>query len=125
MKVLEFLRRARIDRAGCFTYSPVDGAAANALPDAVPEEVKEERYARFMQAQAEISAARLEEKVGSRLTVLVDSIEDGYAIARSSADAPDIDGMVYVDLTRDLAAGEFAEVVVERADTHDLYARPV
>ena len=123
--LLEFLSRARIDRAGCFIYSPVDGAAANALPDAVPEEVKEERYARFMQTQAEISAARLKEKVGKKLTVLVDSIEDEYAIARSSADAPDIDGLVYVDLTRDFAAGEFAEVVVERADTHDLYARPV
>jgi ribosomal protein S12 methylthiotransferase len=78
-----------------------------------------------MQTQAEISAARLAEKVGRRIRVLVDSLEDGYAVARSSADAPDIDGLVYVDRAAGLAPGEFAEVVVERSDTHDLYARPV
>ncbi len=123
--LLEFLEAAQIDRAGCFKYSPVVGAAANALPDAVPETVKEERFARFMQTQAEISATRLADKVGSRIGVLVDSLEDGYAIARSSADAPEIDGLVYVDSAAGLIPGEFAEVVVERSDTHDLYARPV
>ncbi len=123
--LLEFLEAAQIDRAGCFKYSPVVGAAANALPDAVPETVKEERFARFMQTQAEISAARLADKVGSRIGVLVDSLEDGYAIARSSADAPEIDGLVYVDGAAGLVPGEFAEVVVERSDTHDLYARRV
>ncbi len=123
--LLEFLQAAQIDRAGCFKYSPVEGAAANALPNAVPESVKEERYARFMQAQAEISTARLAKKVGRTLRVLVDSLEDGYAIARSSADAPEIDGQVYVERTDRLVPGEFAEVVVERSDTHDLYARPV
>ena len=90
----------------------------------VPEAVKEERYARFMQTQAEISAGRLAAKVGSTLRVLVDTVEDGYAIARSRADAPDIDGLVYVESTNGLVPGEFAEVVVERSDTHDLYARP-
>ncbi len=123
--LLEFLQAAQIDRAGCFKYSPVEGAAANALPNAVPESVKEERYARFMQTQAEISTARLAKKVGRTLRVLVDSLEDGYAIARSSADAPEIDGLVYVESTDRLVPGEFAEVVVERSDTHDLYARPV
>ncbi len=123
--LLEFLEAAQIDRAGCFKYSPVVGAAANALPDAVPETVKEERFARFMQTQAEISATRLADKVGSRIGVLVDSLEDGYAIARSSADAPEIDGLVYVDSAAGLVPGEFAEVVVERSDTHDLYARRV
>ncbi len=123
--LLEFLEAAQIDRAGCFKYSPVEGAAANALPDAVPETVKEERFARFMQTQAEISATRLADKVGSRIGVLVDSLEDGYAIARSSADAPEIDGLVYVDGAAGLVPGEFAEVVVERSDTHDLYARRV
>jgi ribosomal protein S12 methylthiotransferase len=123
--LLEFLRAARIDRAGCFKYSPVEGAEANALPDPVPEAVKEERHARFMQTQAGISAARLEEKVGRRIRVLVDSIEDDYATARSSADAPDIDGLVHVERAAGLAPGEFAEVVVEASDTHDLFARPV
>lgn len=123
--LLEFLRAARIDRAGCFKYSTVEGAAANELSEAVPEAVKESRYARFMQTQAEISTARLAEKVGSTMQVLVDSLEDGYAIARSSADAPEIDGLVFIDGGSDLNAGDFAEVLVERSDTHDLYARPV
>ncbi|MDH3315388.1 MAG: TRAM domain-containing protein, partial [Gammaproteobacteria bacterium] len=99
--------------------------AANALADGVPEAVKEERYARFMQTQATISAARLADKVGRTIQVLVDSIEDGYAIARSSADAPEIDGLVYVDGASNLVAGDFAQVVVERSDTHDLFARSV
>ncbi len=123
--LLEFLQAAQIDRAGCFKYSPVDGAAANALADAVPDSIKEARYARFMQTQADISAARLAKRVGSRIKVLVDSIEDGYGIARSSADAPEIDGLVYVENNGELAPGEFAEVTVDRADTHDLYARPL
>ncbi len=124
-KLLEFLEAAQIDRAGCFKYSPVEGAAANDLPDAVPDSIKEARFARFMQTQADISAARLAKRVGSRIKVLVDSIEDGYAIARSSADAPEIDGLVYVENNGELAPGEFAEVTVDRADTHDLYARPL
>ena len=91
-----FLREAQLDRVGCFAYSPVDGAAANALPDAVPEPVKEERRKRFMDAQAAISAARLREKVGRTLDVLVDSIDGGIAMSRSTADAPEIDGTVRI-----------------------------
>ncbi len=123
--LLQFLRAARIDRAGCFKYSPVEGAAANEISGAVPEAIKDERYSRFMQTQAEVSASRLAEKVGCTMRVLVDSVEERYAIARSSADAPEIDGLVYVESTAGLSAGEFAEVVVERSDTHDLFARPV
>ena len=122
--LLEFLHAARIDRAGCFEYSPVAGAAANALPDAVPDAVKQERHARFMETQARISAERLAEKVGRRMQVLVDALEDGRAVARSSADAPEIDGLVYVEDASGLEPGQFAEVVIEASDTHDLYARP-
>ena len=122
--LLEFLEAARIDRAGCFEYSPVAGAAANALPDAVPDAVKQERHARFMETQARISAERLAEKVGRRMQVLVDALEDGRAVARSSADAPEIDGLVYVEDASGLEPGQFAEVVIEASDTHDLYARP-
>jgi len=122
--LLEFLQAARIDRAGCFEYSPVAGAAANALPDAVPDAVKQERHARFMETQARISAERLAEKVGRRMQVLVDALEDGRAVARSSADAPEIDGLVYVEDASGLEPGQFAEVVIEASDTHDLYARP-
>jgi ribosomal protein S12 methylthiotransferase len=122
--LLEFLQAARIDRAGCFEYSPVAGAAANALPDAVPDAVKQERHARFMETQARISTERLAEKVGRRMQVLVDAIEDGRAVARSSADAPEIDGLVYVEDASGLEPGQFAEVVIEASDTHDLFARP-
>ncbi len=122
--LLEFLEAARIDRAGCFEYSPVAGAAANALPDAVADAVKQERRARFMETQARISAERLAEKVGRRMQVLVDAIEDGRAVARSSADAPEIDGLVYVEDASGLEPGQFAEVVIEASDTHDLFARP-
>src|SRR5262249_47023739 len=96
-ELLAFLDKAKLDRVGCFAYSPVDGAAANALSDHVPEAVKEERRARFMTTQAKISTVRLSEKVGRTLTVLVDSIEGSRAIARSAADAPEIDGVVHID----------------------------
>jgi ribosomal protein S12 methylthiotransferase len=123
--LLEFLREAQLDRVGCFAYSPVDGAAANALPDPVPDEVKEERRARFMQLQEQISAQRLARKVGRTLTVLADEVgPDGTAVARSAADAPEIDGLVYVAPARELRAGEFAQVRITRADVHDLYGEP-
>jgi ribosomal protein S12 methylthiotransferase len=122
-ELLDFLRAAQLDRVGCFAYSPVEGAAANALPDAVPEEVKRERLARFMELQAEISAEKLQRKVGSTLTVLVDGIEEGQAVARSTADAPEIDGVVYVAGAKDLKPGDFCEVRVTRAGEHDLWAR--
>jgi ribosomal protein S12 methylthiotransferase len=124
-ELLAFLRDAQLDRVGCFAYSPVEGASANALPDPVPEPLKEERRARFMQVQEEISARRLARKVGRTLTVLVDEVDaDGVAVARSAADAPEIDGLVYVAKAHKLEAGEFAQVRITRADTHDLHGEP-
>ena len=120
--LLDFLEEAELDRAGCFAYSPVNGAAANALPDPVPEELKEERRARFMQAQARVSARRLQKKIGRTLTVLVDELGSTEAIARSSADAPEIDGQVYITHPHHLKKGEFTTVRVTRAGTHDLWA---
>ena len=121
-ELLMFLHEAQLDRVGCFAYSPVEGAAANALPDPVPERVKEERRHRFMGAQAAISAARLRDKIGRTQHVLVDSIDDGMAIARSTADAPEIDGTVRIANAADLATGTFARVRITRADAHDLHA---
>jgi ribosomal protein S12 methylthiotransferase len=123
-ELLGFLEEAQLDRVGCFAYSPVEGATANALADPVPEEVKEARRERFMTVQARISADRLKRKVGQTLTVLVDEVDDGGAVGRSPADAPEIDGLVHLPRSRKLKAGEFAQVVVEDADEHDLYARP-
>ncbi|HSD95702.1 MAG TPA: 30S ribosomal protein S12 methylthiotransferase RimO [Sulfuricaulis sp.] len=122
-ELLDFLRAAQLDRVGCFAYSPVEGAVANALANAVPEGVKQERLTRFMQLQAEISAEKLQRKVGRTLTVLVDGIEEGQAVARSSADAPEIDGVVYVADAKGLKPGDFCEVRVTRAGEHDLWAR--
>ncbi|HEX6138304.1 MAG TPA: 30S ribosomal protein S12 methylthiotransferase RimO [Casimicrobiaceae bacterium] len=121
-ELLAFLREAQLDRVGCFAYSPVEGAAANALPGPVPEPVKEERRARFMVAQATISAARLRSKVGRTLDVLVDAIDGGAAIARSAADAPEIDGVVRIAERAAIAPGQFARVRVTAADDHDLHA---
>jgi ribosomal protein S12 methylthiotransferase len=123
--LLAFLEAAELDRVGCFAYSPVDGAAANALPHPVPEELKEERRARFMAAQAKISARRLAGKVGRALEVLVDSIADARAIARSAADAPEIDGAVTIEDGGNLAAGSFARVKITGSTEHDLTARLV
>ncbi|MGA8048969.1 MAG: 30S ribosomal protein S12 methylthiotransferase RimO, partial [Burkholderiales bacterium] len=122
-QLLAFLEEAQLDRVGCFAYSPVAGAAANELPDPVPDEVKQERRARLMQLQAAVSAARLRAKVGKRLRVLVDEVDRKGAIARSSADAPEIDGVVRVQDGTGLRPGDFAEVIVEQADEHDLAAR--
>ena len=121
-ELLEFLRAAQLDRVGCFAYSPVEGAAANALPDPVPEELREERRARLMQLQAQISAARLRAQLGRRLKVLVDEVARGEALARSSADAPEIDGVVRIRDGGALTPGEFAEVIVEDSTEHDLVA---
>lgn len=122
-ELLAFLREAQLDRVGCFAYSPVDGAAANALPDPVPEAVKEERRRRFMRVQAQISAKRLKNKIGRTLSVLVDAIDGSRAIARSHADAPEIDGRVIVSGARSARAGDLIEVRVTRAGAHDLWAR--
>ena len=121
--LLDFLESAQLDRVGCFAYSAVDGAAANALPGHVPEELKQERLERFMEAQAEISATRLERRIGQEMTVLVDEItEDGTALTRSYADAPEIDGVVIVENSEGLEVGEFAQVRVTDAGDHDLWA---
>lgn len=124
-QLLEFLEEAQLDRVGCFAYSPVEGAAANALPDPVPEEVKEERRARFMATQEKISAERLARKIGKRMIVLTDDVSKNKAVARSTADAPEIDGLVYIDKAKNVKPGEFIEVEITRSDAHDLHARQV
>lgn len=124
-ELLDFLRVAQLDRVGCFAYSPVEGAAANALPDAVPEEVKQERLARFMALQGAISADKLQRKVGQTLTVLVDNVDAGKAVARSAADAPEIDGVVSIEGAPGLKSGDFCRVHISRAGEHDLWGRLV
>jgi ribosomal protein S12 methylthiotransferase len=120
--LLDWLDEAELDRVGCFRYSPVDGAAANELPGAVPEEVAEERWHRFMQHQSAISARRLERRVGGIEPVLVDSVEGEVAIARSYGDAPEIDGQVIVSGARRPRPGDALMVRITRADQYDLYA---
>jgi ribosomal protein S12 methylthiotransferase len=115
-ELLAFLEAAQLDRVGCFAYSPVEGAAANALPDAVPDDLKEERRARFMQAQEAISARKLQAKVGRTMQVLVDA----PGVGRSAADAPEIDGTVRFSGGK---TGEFRNVLIERAGAHDLHGR--
>lgn len=123
-ELLQFLQAARLNRVGCFKYSPVDGAAANALPGAVAEEVKQERLERFMQLQEAISTQLLTEKIGHTMTVLVDHVEEHQIIARSSADAPEIDGLVYINNPPDaLQAGDWITVTITDSDAHDLYAQ--
>jgi ribosomal protein S12 methylthiotransferase len=122
-ELLAFLREADLDRVGCFAYSPVEGARANALPDPVAAEVREERRARFMQVQGEISRAKLARKVGSTQQVLVDEVQGANAVARSRADAPEIDGIVKVSGAKGSKPGDFLRVQVTAAGDHDLAAR--
>ena len=125
-ELLAFIREAQLDRVGCFTYSPVEGAAANELADPVPEAVKEDRKERFMAVQAEISAARLAARIGSRCTVLVDEVdEDSTAICRSYADAPEIDGLVFIEDGAELQPGDFVEVEIVDSSEHDLWGERV
>ena len=121
-ELLDFLDEAQIDRVGAFAYSDVEGAAANELPGPVPFELREERRMRLMQHQEDISTQRLERKIGRRITVLVDDIDEEGAIARSEGDAPEIDGLVVITDGHNLEIGEFAEVTVTDCDVHDLYA---
>ena len=121
-QLLDFLEQAQLDRVGAFTYSPVAGATANALADPVPEAVKEERYARLMEHQARISAARLQDKIGRTIDVLIDAVDADGPIGRSASDAPEIDGVVYIDDAPGLKPGDKVRVVVTDADEHDLYA---
>ena len=123
--LLDFLREAELDRVGCFAYSPVEGATANALPGAVPEEVKQDRVAQLMALQAEISAAKLQRKIGKTLTVLVDEVDEEGAVGRSKADAPEIDGLVFIEGGVGLQPGDFVEVEIVDADEHDLWGRAV
>jgi len=124
-ELLAWLEAAELDRVGCFKYSPVEGAAANALPDHVPPQVQEERYARFMERAAAISARRLRARVGERVRVLVDEVTPDGALARSAAEAPQIDGVVRIAAAGKLRAGDWAEVQIVGADAYDLTGRLV
>jgi ribosomal protein S12 methylthiotransferase len=120
--LLDFLREAQLDRVGCFAYSPVEGAAANRLDGQLPAEVREQRRARLMQVQEEISARRLQRKVGSVQRVLVDAVAAGTATGRTAGDAPEIDGVVHVRRgRRRVVVGDFVDVAITAADTHDLH----
>ena len=124
--LLDFLDEAQLDRVGCFAYSPVEGATANQIEGALPDEVREERVARFMEKQQGISTARLAQKVGSVQTVLVDEVDEDGAIARSMADAPEIDGLVYIDYTEEpLQVGQFVDVKIHSSDEYDLWGTVV
>ena len=121
--LLEFLREAQLDRVGCFTYSSVDGARANEFDGAIPDDIKEERWNAFMQTQAEISTARLRGRIGSIQEVLVDEVDEDGAIARSKADAPEIDGVVHIPDGQGLSPGMLIDVEIEDSDDYDLTAR--
>jgi len=123
--LLDFLEEAQLDRVGCFQYSPVTGAVANDIAEPVPDEIKQERYDRFMQLQQRISADKMQAKVGRIMQVLVDEIDDKGAVARSMADAPEIDGMVFIDDAFHLVPGQFVTVEIIGADEYDLWAKPV
>ena len=124
-ELLDFLDEAELDRVGCFAYSPVEGAKANDLPDALPDQLRDERRARLMRVQEKISARRLKRKIGKTIKVLVDEANSEDAVGRSSADAPEIDGVVHIESANKLAPGDWAQVKVFRSDAHDLFARPV
>ena len=125
-RLLEFIQEAQLDRVGCFAYSPVDGAAANELPNAVPEAVKQDRLQRFMEIQAEISRDKLALQVGREMVVLVDEVSAGRMVARGPGDAPEVDGQVIIDGDwDDVGPGDFIEVLVTGYDEHDLFAEPV
>jgi len=124
-ELLAFLDAAQLDRVGCFKYEAVRGAAANDIAAPVADEVKEERYARFMETQQAISAKKLKKKVGAREPVIIDKVENGSAVGRTRGDAPEIDGVVHVSAHRPLKVGEIATVKIERADAYDLYGTAV
>ncbi len=119
--LLDFLEEAQLDRVGCFQYSPVDGAAANALPNPVDDEIKEDRYHQFMQKQARISSKKLAQKIGRTVSVMIDGKEDEKYIGRSTADAPEIDGLVFVESTNELNPGDVINIKITHADDYDLW----
>ena len=122
-ELLDFLTQAQLDRVGCFAYSPVKGAVANDLPEQIPEAVKQERLARFMGHQAQISAERLQQRIGRIETVLIDEVVAEGAVARTRADAPEIDGQLFIDGATHLQVGDFVTVEIEEADEYDLWGR--
>jgi ribosomal protein S12 methylthiotransferase len=124
-QLLDFLKAAQLDRVGCFQYSPVEGAKANDLPDHVPDEIKQARYDRFMQLQQEISTERLKQKVGQTLQVLIDEVDDEGAIGRSFADAPEIDGCVYLNGEANVKPGDLVNVLIEHSDEYDLWGTKI
>lgn len=124
-QLLDFMQEAQLDRVGCFQYSPVEGAKANELPDPVPDEVKQERYDRFMQLQQKISTERLQQKVGQTLQILIDEVDEEGAIGRSFADAPEIDGNVYLNGEANVKPGDMVNVVIEHSDEYDLWGSKV
>ncbi|WP_438958551.1 30S ribosomal protein S12 methylthiotransferase RimO [Porticoccus sp.] len=119
--LLDWLKEAQLDRVGCFKYEAVDGAPANALPGAVPEAIKQQRWERFMEAQQAISAARLQNKVGRTLPVLIDEVDEEGAIGRSTADAPEIDGNVFLNGEQTLQPGDLVNVTIDHSDEYDLW----
>ena len=123
--LIDFIKEAQLDRVGCFKYSNVDGARANALKNQIPEDVKEERYRIFMEAQEEISKAKMRAKINSIQSVIVDDITDKYAIARSFSDAPEIDGVIYLENPKGLNIGDMLEVKINNCENFDLYAGPI
>ena len=123
--LIDWLEEAELDRVGCFKYSPVDGAKANDLPDHVAPEIQQQRYDRFMQTQQTISTRKLSRKIGQRMAVIIDEIDDEGAVGRTMGDAPNIDGMVYLNEFHECAPGDIIEVEIEHADEYDLWASPV
>lgn len=123
--LIDWLREARIDRVGCFRYEPVTGAAANDLPNAVSAEITEERWHRLMAAQQEISRARLAEKIGSTIDVIIDTVDDHQFVGRSAGDAPEIDGRVFLPWSKEFEVGDRLKAQVDDADEYDLWARPL
>lgn len=119
--LLDFLSQAQLDRVGCFPYSPVEGAAANQLADQILEEIKQERFHRFMQLQQSISTQKLQNKIGKTLSVLIDEVDEEGAIGRSMADAPEIDGVVYLNEEKDVKVGDIVQVNIEHSDEYDLW----
>ena len=124
-QLIQFLEDAKLDRVGAFAYSPVEGATANELPGAVPDEVREERRVRLMDFQEDISTQRLEAKIDREMTVLVDEVDEEGALARSPGDAPEVDGLVIIPDGEGLAPGDFARVRITDCDVHDLYAERI
>lgn len=124
-ELLDFLEEAQLDRVGCFQYSPVDGATANDLAEAVPDEIKQDRWERFMAVQARISAARLQQRIGTEIDVIIDEVVEEGAVGRSKADAPEIDGQVFLDNATHLQPGMIIRARVVDADEYDLWAEPV